>query len=1040
MTLAGTTIHISPDGKDDAPGAAGAPIRTLMRLQGLLSERVDITEVVFHEGVYQGSLTVPAPKGVDRAAAAKLPRLLLRTAEGETAVLDGARPVEEAEPVGGQRGIYVVTDVKPFRDESYRKRGLFPGMWDAKARRRYQLVADLRSVERFPASYCFTPEALYIHTSDGRPPVEHSIEVSRLDVSSYGLYLARPNVTVRGLRARNYHRSYNHSAGIAIRARNVTIEDCHSSNCPRGFSVYGPNARILRSRADDCGCGALVDSTDALVEDCVFIRIRDAFMVPMARQEDTGIEVYYPAGKSVVMRRNVCKGFTNCGIFIKCDPGEFLVENNTLINNTTGVGFSPSAGKNVVCRDNIIYGCRRGIARVDQVNVKLEAHGNCLWPSPWLSPDAMKSSVAYLNTIGEGNLLADPRLAAPEADEFRLLPDSPCIGRGSAGRNVGARGVVPKDFSDVLPPLVSLSEQPALASLTVGEGELPLFVATKRTFPFRIRAHDATGRPATMRIRIGDGEWSDEIAYEEHYTVRLPAESQTVPMTVRLADDRGNWGEPASIGVQVRLDRPALIGSPILRTNQYGVAISFQTNVECHGVGEYGLDKKYGSPLRVCGVEIQGKKGVATRFHVLGAVLPNPGANRRYNYRIRLETDKDEKGQEIEGDFELVGRAREYCVALDGEDAEAGGSAEKPWRTLQYAVDRALPGDRIVLRTGLYTGHTLITRGGTEGAPVAIEAEKRWTVVLDGHRRIRNLIRLVGAPHVEIAGLELRWYGDPYGQAVRIDRSPYVALRRCKIWNAFWHEGRAVGGAIHAADSPGFTMERNLIFRNDHALSPTRYPSSRIVYNTVRGHVHGGLYFNESVAGTALRNNCLVYNGNYVYIIRVADPKEMDTFNCDYNNIGTRLRHWRDEPDVVPNLPGSWGGSKTISLFVRKGGTWYGRGHLASHGTGAKSIVLGKLGTGEGWEGSGPTLRKWVPNTTTPPEKRGSPYWRPETFEDWQKFAGKDQHSTFADPRHHDLVEFDFHLDPNSPNVGAGENGTTIGAMGIHKQPPGEAR
>jgi len=155
--------------------------------------------------------------------------------------------------------------------------------------------------------------------------------------------------------------------------------------------------------------------------------------------------------------------------------------------------------------------------------------------------------------------------------------------------------------------------------------------------------------------------------------------------------------------------------------------------------------------------------------------------------------------------------------------------------------------------------------------------------------------------------------------------------------------------------------------------------------------------------------------------------------DCDYNNIGTRLRHWRDEPGVVPNLPRSWGGSKTIMLFVRNGGTWYGRGHLASEGARHKQRVFGALG-GDGWEGKGPTLRKWVPNATTPPEKRGSPYWRPETFEDWQEFAGKDKHSIFADPRHHDLVEFDFRLNPDSPNIGAGENGTTIGAMEVYKR------
>ena len=41
-------------------------------------------------------------------------------------------------------------------------------------------------------------------------------------------------------------------------------------------------------------------------------------MVPMPLQEDTGIEIYHPPGKRITLRRNVCKGYTYCGIFIKC--------------------------------------------------------------------------------------------------------------------------------------------------------------------------------------------------------------------------------------------------------------------------------------------------------------------------------------------------------------------------------------------------------------------------------------------------------------------------------------------------------------------------------------------------------------------------------------------------------------------------------------------------------------------------------------------------------------------------------------------------
>lgn len=74
-------------------------------------------------------------------------------------------------------------------------------------------------------------------------------------------------------------------------------------------------------------------------------------------------------------------------------------------------------------------------------------------------------------------------------------------------------------------------------------------------------------------------------------------------------------------------------------------------------------------------------------------------------------------------------------------------------------------------------------------------------------------------------------------------------------------------------------------------------------------------------------------------------------------------------------------------------------------------------------EGSVP---KWIPDETKEIEDHDV---RLHTFEDWQRFSGKDRHSLFQDPKYHDLLSFDFRLSPDSPNIGAGENGTNIGAM-----------
>jgi len=48
----------------------------------------------------------------------------------------------------------------------------------------------------------------------------------------------------------------------------------------------------------------------------------------------------------------------------------------------------------------------------------------------------------------------------------------------------------------------------------------------------------------------------------------------------------------------------------------------------------------------------------------------------------------------------------------------------------------------------------------------------------------------------------------------------------------------------------------------------------------------------------------------------------------------------------------------------------------------------------------------------------------------WQKETGKDMRSIFKDPKYIDPENWDFHLETDSPNIGAGEDGAIIGALG----------
>ena len=81
-----------------------------------------------------------------------------------------------------------------------------------------------------------------------------------------------------------------------------------------------------------------------------------------------------------------------------------------------------------------------------------------------------------------------------------------------------------------------------------------------------------------------------------------------------------------------------------------------------------------------------------------------------------------------------------YFIAPDGDDATGDGTFEKPWFNLQYAVDRAAPGDHIVCRGGTYKPtmkkdgkkYTIrITTSGTADNPIVIRSYEDEKPVFD---------------------------------------------------------------------------------------------------------------------------------------------------------------------------------------------------------------------------------------------------------------------------------------------------------------------
>ena len=232
-----------------------------------LSSDASITEVIFAEGVYPGSLIIRGPKGIDFAQRP----LLIRAAHGASVLFEGSKAVEKFQPHEELPGVFWI-------DYTHRD-GEYPKFWEPRTRQRYRLVADRQSVARFPGTFSIEGRRLIFRTSDGQAPRRGELLMSAED---NGLFVNRPHVTVRGLAFQNYLAREKWSTGIDLRVNNITVEDCRSTNCSMGFIITGKSNVLRRCAAEDVGGGVYVGGESATVEDCRFYKRRDTFMVPSA--------------------------------------------------------------------------------------------------------------------------------------------------------------------------------------------------------------------------------------------------------------------------------------------------------------------------------------------------------------------------------------------------------------------------------------------------------------------------------------------------------------------------------------------------------------------------------------------------------------------------------------------------------------------------------------------------------------------------------------------------------------------------------------
>jgi parallel beta-helix repeat protein len=218
-------------------------------------------------------------------------------------------------------------------------------------------------------------------------------------------------------------------------------------------------------------------------------------------------------------------------------------------------------------------------------------------------------------------------------------------------------------------------------------------------------------------------------------------------------------------------------------------------------------------------------------------------------------------------------------------------------------------------------------------------------------------------------------------------RSPYLSVERCVMFNG---RGYVNGHHIFAFYSPHATITRSLLIGGESGIYLLESPFAVIRNNTISQGMFSGVALSFSVKGTKIINNAIGFGMNDCVSGETHHPDELKSFYSDYNNLGTDVT---EHNKGMNNESVLWKQIQAESFKID-----YPRTKFSPV---SKAIIgIGK---------------------------------RYRTMKAWREASGQDKHSIFADPKYirpwPPVDTWDWSLKPDSPNIGTGENGATIGAL-----------
>lgn len=206
----------------------------------------------------------------------------------------------------------------------------------------------------------------------------------------------------------------------------------------------------------------------------------------------------------------------------------------------------------------------------------------------------------------------------------------------------------------------------------------------------------------------------------------------------------------------------------------------------------------------------------------------------------------------------------DYYVAPNGSDQNSG-SKNRPFETIQHALDTAVAGDIILVREGVYHEVVTFEKPGAPNAPIVLAVYPGETAVIDGEYTrppvppsgwVRcsdrgaqpscfhyNPLVEIAASHIVLYGFDIR---HSLGRAVWV-HNPDRRIGHIKIINNSIHDNRNAGIKLYKVDH--VLVEGNRVWHSSNYATHSR-PNKEL------GWTH---------AVNAIRSNNITYRNNEIF-------------------------------------------------------------------------------------------------------------------------------------------------------------------------------